>query len=106
MKIAVSAAGGSINGKVEERFGRAPYFVIVDSETMRFGVVSNPSVTASHGAGPRTASLVAERGAEVLLTGRVGPKASQALALAGLEVVEGVGGTVREAVEAYLRERP
>ena len=105
MKIAVSATGGSINGQVEERFGRAPYFVIVDSETMRFGVGVNPSVTASHGAGPQTAALIADRGAGVVLTGRVGPKAGQALATAGLEVVEGVGGTVKEAVEAYLRDR-
>jgi len=103
MKIAVSATGGSSNARVEERFGRAPYFVIVDSDTMRFGLVSNPSVSATHGAGPKTAGLIAERGAEVVLTGRVGPNARLALEAVGIEIVEGAGGTVREAVEAYFR---
>jgi len=105
MKIAVSATGGSINAKVEERFGRSPYFVIVDSDTMRFGLVTNPSVTSAHGAGPLTASLIAEREAEVVLTGRVGPKARQALETTRIAIVEGVRGTVKEAVEVYLRER-
>jgi len=103
MKIAVSATGGSINARVEERFGRAPYFVIVDSDTMRFGLVPNPSVTAPHGAGPRTASLIAERGVSTVLTGRVGPKARAALESAAITIVEGAIGTVREAIEAHLR---
>jgi len=103
MKIAVSATGGSINAKVEDRFGRAPYFVVVDSDTMRFGLVPNPSVTAPHGAGPQTASLIAERGASVVLTGRVGPRARTTLEAAGITIVEGAEGTVREAVEAHLR---
>lgn len=102
MKIAVSSTGGSINSLVEERFGRAPYYVIVDSTTMRFGLVSNPSVTSTHGAGPQTAALVHDRGAAVVLTGRVGPKARQALDALGISVVEGATGTVRRAVELYL----
>jgi predicted Fe-Mo cluster-binding NifX family protein len=102
MKIAVSATGGSINAKVEERFGRAPYYVIIDSETMHFGLVSNPSVTSAHGAGPQTASLLAERDVQVVLTGRVGPNARQALEGLGVKVVENVSGTVKEAATRYL----
>lgn len=105
MKIAVSSTGGSINALVEERFGRAPYYVIVDPTTMRFGLESNPSVTSAHGAGPKTATLVHDRGATVVLTGRVGPKAKQALDALGITVVEGATGTVRQAVEVYLREQ-
>ncbi len=71
MKIAVSATGGSIHARVEDRFARAAYYVIVDSETMRFGLVSNPSVTSEHGAGPEAASLLHDRGVAVVVTGRV-----------------------------------
>jgi predicted Fe-Mo cluster-binding NifX family protein len=106
MKIAVSATGGSIHSRVEERFGRAPTYVIVDSETMRFGLVSNPNVTLAHGAGPQSARLLHERGVEVLLTGRVGPNARQALEASGIQVVENISGTVREAVERYRQGMP
>jgi len=103
MKIAVSATGGSSNALVEPRFGRAPYFVIVDSDTMRFGVVANPDVHRASGAGPAAAALIANSEATVVLTGKVGPNARQALDAAGIEVVEDTAGTVREAVQAYQR---
>jgi len=101
MKIAVSATGGSSSALVEPRFGRAPYYVIVDSETMRFGVVSNPDVHRASGAGPAAAALIANSGATVLLTGRVGPNAKRALEAAGIEIVEEVRGTVKDAVQAF-----
>jgi len=105
MKIAVSATGGSSNALVEPRFGRAPYYVIVDSDTMRFGVVANPHAYQAGGAGPATAALIANSGATVVLTGRVGPKAKDALDTSGIEVVEEATGTVRDAVEVFLRTR-
>jgi len=104
VKIAVSATGGSIHAKVEERFGRAPCYVVVDSETMRFGLVPNPSVTSEHGAGPQAASLLHERGVTVVLTGRVGPNARRALEALGMRLVEGATGTVEGAVRS-LRGR-
>lgn len=78
--IALSATGGSMHAQVEERFGRAPYFVVVDPVTMKFGLITNHNTTAAHGAGPRAASLLAGRGVGTLLTGRVGPKAAEARA--------------------------
>ncbi len=105
MKIAVSATGGSSNALVEPRFGRAPYYVIVDSDTMRFGVVGNSNAYQASGAGPATAALIANSGATVVLTGSVGPKAKQALDAAGIEIVEETSGTVKEAVQVFLRTR-
>ena len=102
MKIAVSATGGSSNALVEPRFGRAPYYVIVDTDTMRFGVVTNPEVHRASGAGPAAAALIANSGATVLLTGGVGPNAKRALDAAGIEIIEGASGTVKDAVQVYL----
>ena len=101
-KVAVSATGGSIHGQVEERFGRAPYFVVVDPETMKFGLITNHSTTAAHGAGPRTAALLAEQGVGVVITGRIGPKAAEALAGLGIQVEEGASGGIKAAVEGFL----
>lgn len=43
MKIAVSATSGSLDAQIDPRFGRCPYFVIVDSETMGFEALPNTS---------------------------------------------------------------
>ena len=106
MKIGISAKEEAMEAEVEPRFGRCPYFLIVDSETMRFEAFSNPATKLAHGAGPRAVQEFVNQGATVVLTGRVGPNAEEALEAADLEVVTGVNGTVREAVEAYLAGRP
>ena len=94
-----------MEAEVDPRFGRCPYFLIVDSETMRFEAFSNPASDLSGGAGPRTVQEFVNRGAEVILTGQVGPKAQQALEAAGLDVITGASGTVREAIENYLASK-
>ncbi len=102
MKIAVSATGGSKSAQVEPRFGRCAWFVIVDSDTLRFTAFSNPASTLPGGAGPAAAQAIQNRGANVLLTGQVGPKAERALEAAGIKVVTAEGTTVDEAVRRYL----
>ena len=104
MKIAVTSKGGSLNAQMDERFGRCKYFIIVDSDTMRFNAVFNPSTDVSGGAGPLAASKIAKHGAEVLITGNVGVNAQQALEAAGIKVVTSSGGTIKEVVENYLKQ--
>jgi predicted Fe-Mo cluster-binding NifX family protein len=103
MKIVVTATGGSMSARVDERFGRCSYFVIVDSDTMRFTAFSNPASDFSGGSGPAAAGQIAKHDAEVLLTGNVGGKAQKALEAAGIKVVTGVAGTVSSAVEDHLK---
>jgi predicted Fe-Mo cluster-binding NifX family protein len=101
MKIAVSATGQDIEANVDPRFGRAQYFVIVDTETMQAEAVSNSNATAGGGAGIASAQLVANKGAEVVLTGNCGPNAFSALAQVNVSVITGVSGKIKDAVEAY-----
>lgn len=101
MKVAVSATNGSLDAQIDPRFGRCPCFVIVDTETMSFEALPNISQSAPSGAGIQAAQTVASRGAQAVLTGNVGPNAFQALSAAGINVITGVFGTVREAVERF-----
>ena len=105
MKIAVTATGGSMSAKVDARFGRCPYFVIVDSETMKFTAFGNPASEFSGGSGPGAAREIAKHGVEILLTGEVGGNAQRALDAAGIKIVTGVSGTVSKAVENYLKAK-
>ncbi len=106
MKICVSAMGGSLDAKVSERFGRAPYFVVVESDDMTFTPVLNAAESMQGGAGPEAVRQAAEQGAKVVLTGELGPNAKNALAAAGIQGVTGLKGekTVRQAVEEYLKK--
>ena len=46
MKICVTSTGPSLDAPVDPRFGRCQYFMIVDSETMEYEAMQNPSIGA------------------------------------------------------------
>jgi predicted Fe-Mo cluster-binding NifX family protein len=103
MKICVSATANSLDAPVDPRFGRCQYFLIVDSETMQFEAIPNMASGAMGGAGIQAVQTIASKGAKVLITGNVGPNAFQALSAAGIQIITGAYGTVREAVEKYKK---
>jgi predicted Fe-Mo cluster-binding NifX family protein len=103
MKICVTATANSLDAQIDPRFGRCSYLVIVDSETMRFEAIPNMAAGVTGGAGIQAAQTIASKGVALLITGNVGPKAFQALSAAGIEVMTGAFGTVREAVEKFKR---
>lgn len=104
MKVAVSADGKDMNATVDPRFGRAAYFLLVDTDTLEFEPVENAqNLQAVQGAGIQAATLVVRNQAEAVLTGHCGPKAFQTLKAAGIPVVLGVGGAVKDAVLNYRR---
>ena len=101
MKIAVTSVGKTMDSPVDQRFGRAAYFVVVDTETMDFAVIDNENVAAAGGAGISSAKAVVDAGAEAVLTGNCGPNAQRTLSAAGVRLYTGVTGTVAEAVELF-----
>ena len=50
-KICVSSSGADLDSPANPRFGRCNYFVIVDSDTMKFEAVPNEAMTTGGGAG-------------------------------------------------------
>jgi predicted Fe-Mo cluster-binding NifX family protein len=103
LKVAVSSSGNSLTSLVEPRFGRCPYFVIVDTDSMKHEIVPNKAVGSAHGAGIGAAQLVASKDVKVILTGNVGPNAYSALSASSIRIVSGVTGTVKEAVERFKK---
>jgi predicted Fe-Mo cluster-binding NifX family protein len=101
MKVAVSASSPDLDSPVDPRFGRCPYYLIVDPESMEFEAVENPHVGAPGGAGIQAAQLVVQKNVEAVLTGRCGPNAFQTLKAAGVKVIVGVTGSAAEAVRKY-----
>jgi predicted Fe-Mo cluster-binding NifX family protein len=101
MKIAISATGPTLDAEVDPRFGRCQYFIIADPETMEFEAVDNSSATAAGGAGISAGQVIADKGVEAVLTGNCGPNAYQVLSSAGIQVITGVSGKIKDAIEGY-----
>jgi predicted Fe-Mo cluster-binding NifX family protein len=101
MKIAISATETSLDAPVDDRFGRCPCFVIADPKGWVHDMVENIHAERGSGAGIQAARMLIEQGVSVVLTGRCGPNACETLAAAGVGIVTGCGGTVRQAIENY-----
>jgi predicted Fe-Mo cluster-binding NifX family protein len=101
MKIAISSTGPTLDAELDQRFGRCPFFMILDSEGADHFVLDNPHAQLGHGAGIQAAQMLIEQGIATVLTGRCGPNASDTLAAGNIQLVTGLGGTVRQALEVF-----
>lgn len=101
VNICVTAQGDQLESQVDPRFGRCQYFLLIDTETMGFEAFANPNVAGMGGVGVQSGQFVADKQAQAVLTGKVGPNASQALKAAGIDVFVNVDGDVRSAVERF-----
>ena len=101
MKIAVTSTGPTLDDTVEARFGRCAYFLIIDLDTMKFEALDNVNIALGGGAGIQSAQLMAEKGVSTVLTGNCGPNAFQTFGAANIQVITGISGQVRQAIEQY-----
>jgi len=108
MKVAVTSYGENLFGKVDRSFGRAKWFVIVDTEKGNFEAHSNKqNVNAAQGAGIQAAQNISNLGVDVVLTGNVGPNAFRTLSAASIKIfiVDKDIETVRDALSEWEADR-
>lgn len=106
MKISVSATGESLDSDVDPRFGRAAGFVLFDRGTGDVVYLDNSAQRdLAKGTGIKAAQMIAKAGTEVLITGQLGPNASQLLGKSGIKIYACTSGTVREAIQALQEDR-
>ena len=101
MKVAISASAPGLDADVDPRFGRCHYFAVGDPDTMKFEFIENSSMMAGGGAGISAAQGIVDKGVKAVLTGNCGPNAYQVLEAAGIQVITGVSGTVKQAIEDF-----
>jgi len=104
MKIIITAQGRQSTDAVDQRFGRASYHIIHDTESDTYVAMDNSAqLDAAQGAGVQAAQNVVASGAEAVLTGHCGPKAFDVLTAAGVSIYSGIDGTVVDAVDAWKK---
>jgi len=102
MKLAVTSQGATLQSRLDPRFGRAKYFILLDTETGAVTAVDNSvNLNAAQGAGIQAARKIVELGADTLITGHVGPKAFSTLQAGKIRIYTGASGTVADAVEQF-----
>jgi len=87
MKVAITSYDMDLSGKVDRSFGRAKWFVVVDTDSGAVEAHSNKqNVDAAQGAGIQAAQNISNLEVGVVLTGNVGPNAFRALKAAAIRI--------------------
>lgn len=106
MILAVCAQEEGLQAETDQRFGRCPIFVLIDSESGEvLENLVNSSVQASGGAGPQAAQLLSRKKVGAVVLGNVGPNAIAALEAAKIKVYSGIGGTVSETLDKFKNNK-
>jgi predicted Fe-Mo cluster-binding NifX family protein len=103
MKIAVSINAPEPDASFEPRFGRAPAFVIVDTNIGEQLAVANPAAQLGGGAGIRAAEFLIRHDVEAVISGAFGPKAYDVLHTSGVRLYQARSGTVGDLVARLLK---
>lgn len=102
MKLVFPSNGKRIDDHIDQRFGRCPYFVSYDTDTQSVSHIDNvQNYQAVQGAGIQSATQVVNMKADVCITGHCGPKAFKVFNTAGVKVVTGADGKIRDAIMLF-----
>jgi predicted Fe-Mo cluster-binding NifX family protein len=99
MKIAILSEGPTLESNVEERFNRWPYFLIIDTDTFALESIRNHDIVPANA--PQRARAFAEKGVSFLLTGNCGSTSVKIFEEAGIQVITGLYGRVRDVIEHF-----
>lgn len=83
-----------MNAAVCPSFGRAPYFLLFNTDNRKSEVVDNPGASAQGGAGIKAAQALVDSKADVLLTPRCGENAAEVLHAANIALYKSTEGSV------------
>lgn len=102
MIIAIPSKGMTKTDAVDDRFGRATYYVIYNSETKEFSAIENSAKEEVSGAGGQAVRLLDKEGVKVALVPEVGPKALDAFRAFDIKAFTyDKGCSVSTAIEQY-----
>ncbi len=102
MKVAISSQGKRQNSPVELWFGRAAYYLMVDTDSMTFDALENENAGDSPDIDEiNAARLVIDTGAQAVLTGNCSYEVRRMFADAGVKLFQVSPGTIADIVEQF-----
>lgn len=93
MKIMVPSRGENLESLMDERYGRAPYFIIYDTDTKSYEAIKNPYLNDRGGVGVSVAKLCVEKGSDAAVAEHFGPNTLEILKPANVKLFQADSGS-------------
>jgi len=104
LKVAIPVSSKDDNPTMYERFGRASYFCIIETEDDSSVVLANPAVEARGGAGLRAVEFLVSNLTQSVIVPQLGPNADQALRAANITIFQGESLPVKDLIAKWKNE--
>ena len=104
MKVAIATSGNNLDSQVSPVFGRAPWFLLVESETEEFEAVENKFAQTARGAGVAASQEIVNRQVQAVIGGNFGPNAYHVLSGAGIKIYNLTGAMTAKQALSLLKE--
>jgi predicted Fe-Mo cluster-binding NifX family protein len=102
MILAITSTGKELTSGLDQRFGRTKYIIIYNTDDFSFECFDNTvNLNAQQGAGIQTAQNIVDKGANIIISGNLGPKAFRVLDTAKVKAFASKDSTVEEAIQSY-----
>ena len=105
MKFAIPVEDKSMENNVCMSFGRAPYFLIYDTDSKEKIFIDNSGAASQGGAGIKAAQTVVDSNAGALFTHRCGENAAEVLKSANIKIYKIAFDSKQKNIEAFAAGR-
>jgi len=106
MKIAICSESNSPESIVADRFARAEYYGVYNSDDLLFTFFDNPAKNEGSGAGGKAVKVLGDLNVDIVLVPELGPKAIEALKAFDIKSFQyKQGETVRAALYSYFEKK-
>ncbi|ANQ54151.1 dinitrogenase iron-molybdenum cofactor biosynthesis protein [Thermosipho sp. 1063] len=101
MKIAIPSEGKILDSMINDRYARAEYIIIYDTEKDEIVEVIENDSSEAHGKGPKVSQMLVNKGVKVLISQSVGKNAFDVLKAAKIDVYITQKDTVKNTIENF-----
>jgi predicted Fe-Mo cluster-binding NifX family protein len=107
MNLIISAQQTKLESPLDDRFGRSPWLIEMDTETKQWEAFPNPGASQSGGAGVAAAQFVIDHKANAVISGDFGPHAVSAFQAANIKMYLFTRDvtTVQQAIDYFKQDK-
>jgi len=103
MRVVVISEGETLDSEVGEDFGHAPFFLVVDTETLDYHVIENEFADSPEGAGVAVAKAITTLQPDAVITGGIGMHGLDILRKSNIFVSYDEEGPVEQCIIDFVR---
>ncbi len=103
MRVVVISEGETLDSEVAEDFGHAPFFLVVDTDSLDYHVIENEFADSPEGAGVAVAKAITTLQPDAVITGGIGMHGLDILRKSNIYVSYDEEGPVEQCIVDFVR---